>query len=95
VPIQRQIGHQALEPRLLITQLPELANLQETHVRVALLPHVVGRFANTHLPADIRNRLPGISLLEGKQDLLLGKSALLHRFLSLPYKDSGSTLLQF
>jgi hypothetical protein len=95
VPIQRQIGHQALQPGVLVPQLPELTNLQEPHVRVALLPDVVRRLADPHLSADIRNRLTGVPLLEGKQNLLLGVPGLLHRFLSLPYKDSGSTLLQF
>ena len=40
-------------------------------------------------------RPDGIALLEGKQNLLLGELGLLHRFLSLPYKDAESTLLQF
>jgi hypothetical protein len=95
MPIQGQIGDQALQPGILVPQLPELPNFQETHVGVSLLPDVVGRLADPHLPTDVRNRLAGIALLQGKQDLLLGELRLLHRFLSLPYKDAGSTLLWF
>ena len=35
----------------------------------------------------------GAALLEGKQDLLLGKPGLLHGFRSLPNKDPGGTVL--
>jgi hypothetical protein len=93
VPIERQIGYQALEARVLIAQLPQLAHLQNPHVRVPFLPDVVRRLADPHLPAHIRDRLAGVPLLQGEQDLLLGELGLLNRFLSLPYKDSGSTLL--
>jgi hypothetical protein len=95
VPIERQISHQALEPRVLVAQLAQLAHLEEAEVAVALLPVVVRRLANPHLPTHIRNRLTGVPLLEGEQDLLLGELGLLHRFLSLPRKEPGSTLLQF
>ena len=94
VPIRRQISHQALEPGFLVPQLLQLAYFQDPHARVALLPDVVGRLADPHLTADIRHLLTGITLLQGKQDLLLGELGLLHRFHSLLNKDSGSTLLQ-
>jgi hypothetical protein len=95
VPIQREISYEVLQAGVFIPELPELTDFQETHIGVTLLPDVVRRLADPHLPADIRNRLTGVTLLECKQDLLLGELGLLHRFLSLPYKDSGSTLLQF
>ena len=95
VPIERQIGHQPLQSGVLIPQLPELADLEKPKVAVALLPDVERRLADPHLSADVRYRLSGGDLLEGKQDLLLGIPRSLHRFLSLPGKDPGSTLLQF
>jgi hypothetical protein len=95
MPIKRQIGHQPLQPGVLIPQLPELADLEQPQVAVALLPDEERRLADPHLPADIRHRLSRGHLLEGKRDLLLGEPRSLHRFLSLPGKDPGSTLLQF
>jgi hypothetical protein len=95
VPIERQIGHQPLQSSVLIPQLPELTNFEEPQVAVALLPDIERRLADPHLPADVRHRLSRGGLLEGKQDLLLGEPRSLHRFLSLPGKDPGSTLLQF
>ena len=95
VPIQRQIGHEALQPGVLVPQLPQLAHLEQPEVAVALLPVVVRRLADPHLPAHVRNLLAGVALLEGEQDLFLGELGLFHRFLALSRKDPGSTLLQF
>jgi hypothetical protein len=95
VPIQRQIGHQALQPGVLVPELPELPDLEQPHVRVPLLPGVVGRLADPYLPTQIRDWLAGTALHQSKQDLLLSELGLLHCFLSLPCKDPGSTLLVF
>ena len=76
VPIERQIGYQALQARVLVAKLPQLAYLEDPEIRVALLPDVVRRLTDPHLPADIRHRLPGGALLERKKDLLLRKSGL-------------------
>jgi hypothetical protein len=93
--IQRQIRHQPVQSRVLIAQLTQFTNLEQSEVTVPLLPHVKRRLANAHLPTDIADWLPRLRLLQGEQDLLLGKLRLFHRFLSLPCKDPGSTLLQF
>jgi hypothetical protein len=95
VPIQRQIGHQPLQSGVLVPQLPELADLKQPQVAVALLPDIERRLADTHLPAHVRHRLSGGHWLEGKQDLLHSESRSLHRSLSLPSKDPGGALLQF
>ena len=84
MPIQRQIGHQTLEASVLIAQFPQLPYLKDAHARVPLLPDVVHRLADPHLRADIRDRLAGIPLLQGKQDLLLCELGLFYRFRSLP-----------
>jgi hypothetical protein len=72
VPIQRQIGHQALQPLVLVTQLLQLTDLQNPQVRVALIPDVERRLADPHLPADIPDCLAHLRLLERIQDLFLG-----------------------
>ncbi len=40
MPIQRQIGHQPLELAVLLTQLPQLAQLRQDEPTVLLLPDV-------------------------------------------------------
>ena len=91
MPIQCRIGHQALQPGILVTELPKLAHFEQPEVAIALLPVVVRRLADPHLPAHIRDRLTGVPLLQSKQDLLLVEPRLPHCFLSLPCKDPGST----
>lgn len=81
--IQRQIIHQPLEPRVLITQLAQLAHLEKAQVAIPLLPDVERLFADPHLPTDIADQLAGIRLLQYKQDLLLSELRSLHRFLLL------------
>jgi hypothetical protein len=93
--IQRQIRYQPLQSRVLIAQLTQFTNLEQSEVPVPLLLNVKRRLANAHLPADIADRLPRLRLLQGEQDLLFGKLRLLHRFLSLPCKDPGRTVPQF
>jgi hypothetical protein len=83
-PIQRQIGHQTLQPGVLVSQLPQL---EQPEIAVALLPDVAGRLADPHLPAHICDRLPRIPQLQIKQHLLLGEPGLLHRFRSLSFKE--------
>lgn len=93
VPIQRQIGHQALQPGVLVPQLPQFASLEQPEVAVALLPDVVSRLADPHLPKHVRDWLTGIPLFQSKQDLILGELGPLQCFLSMPCRDSGSTSL--
>lgn len=38
VPVQREIGHQSLEPRILLARPPELAQFAQSQTRVPLLP---------------------------------------------------------
>ena len=71
VPIQRQIGRQALQPGVLVSELSELSDLEQSEVAVALLAVAVRRLADPNLPAYIRDRLTGVPLLQSKQNLLL------------------------
>src|SRR5579862_122425 len=76
--IEREVGHQALEARVLIAQLAELADLGEPELRVLLLPEVKARLAHAELPADIRHGRPAFGLAQRVGDLLVGKSLALH-----------------
>ena len=51
VPIQRQIGHQALQPGVLVSELSELSDLEQSEVAIALLALAVRRLADPHPPA--------------------------------------------
>ena len=95
VPIQCQIGHQALKPRVLVPQLPQLTHFQDPQVRVALLPDIVRRLADPHLAAHIRDRLAGVTLLEGNRicsslnfDFFIASSPCLARTPETPYSSS-------
>ena len=46
VPIQGQIGHQALQACILVSQLPELTQLAHSQVAVLLLPDIERGFAD-------------------------------------------------
>lgn len=82
VLVERQIGHQALQAGVLVTQLAQLLHLRHAHVAVTLLPDVETRLAASQPPADLRRRCPGFDLAQGVGDLLVGKSLLLHRRVS-------------
>jgi len=51
VPIQRQIGRQALQPGVLVSELSELSDLEQSEVAIALLALAVRRLADPHPPA--------------------------------------------
>jgi len=60
---------------------------------VAFLPAIKCGLGYLKLPADIRYRRPRSRLLQGKRDLLIAKSRLLHRsgfFQSTPTGNSHS-----
>src|SRR5882762_4177929 len=78
VLIEREVGHQALEARVLIAQLAELADLGEPELRVLLLPQVKARLAHPELPAYICHRRPAFRLAQRHGNLLVGKSLPLH-----------------
>ena len=53
---QRQMRHQALELRVLFTQLPQFPQLGHPQVRITLLPDIARRLADPQLPTHIRYR---------------------------------------
>ena len=95
VPIQWQIGHEAFEPGVLVAELPQLSDLEQPHVRVPLLPDVVRRLADPHLPAHVRDRLTGIPCFRANRicssvnlDFFNASSPCLARTPEAPYSSS-------
>src|SRR5690606_33608976 len=63
---------QTLQPRVLLPQLTQLADLTHPQLPVLLLPHVEARLAHAQLPADIGYRGSTLGLPQRVRDLLLG-----------------------
>lgn len=80
LPIQHQIRHQPLQPRILVSQLPELVQLAHTEGAVLPFPRVELGFADSQLPAHIRYLRPRVRMRQCECDLLFGESRLHHRF---------------
>src|SRR5215510_11828196 len=95
VPIEREIPHHALQPRVLLLELLQPPQLGDPEIRVLLLPDVEGRFAHAHLSTNVRNRHARLGLPQCESDLLLGVAGPLHAPL-LPFTEPrAATLLSF
>src|SRR5216683_213575 len=76
--VQGEISHQLLELRVLLAQLPELAQLVRSEARVFLLPHVIRGLANAVLAAHVANLHATLGLVQHPQYLLLRVTAFRH-----------------
>src|ERR1700730_11894325 len=76
--VQREIRDQVLKLRVLLTQLPELAQLALAQSRILLLPNVERRFADPVLAADVGHSATAFRLAQCPQDLLFRMSLLSH-----------------
>src|SRR5690606_16033344 len=63
---------------VLLTQLPQLAQLCQAQAAVLLLPDVERRLADPHLPGNIPDRRAALRLFQGVQDLLFRIPRSLH-----------------
>lgn len=81
--VQREIGHQAFQPPILVLQLPHTAEFAHPQMREFLLPLVERRLADPQLPADVGGRAAALRLPQRVGDLFLRKLRALHR--SLPF----------
>src|SRR5205823_2611720 len=70
--VQRQVGDEALQPRILLAHLPQLAHLGDAQAAVLLLPEVERRLGDAGLATDIRDRRAGLGEAQGVGDLLFG-----------------------
>jgi len=53
VLVERQIRHETLQARILLTHLPQLADLGYAQAAVLLLPEIEGRFGDAPLPRGL------------------------------------------
>src|ERR1700704_1693585 len=97
VPVQAQIRHQALQLRVLIAQLPQLAQLLQSQPRILLLPQVKRLLADPMLAADLDYRVPRLRLPQHPQNLLFAVSSLRHlqALLSCPENHAWLRSLNF
>ena len=68
--MQRLIGDQSLQPRVLVAQPPQLLQLAQFHPAILALPSMVGCGANVCFPADGRYRLAAFRPAQDRHDLL-------------------------
>src|SRR5262249_2895844 len=78
--VERQVGHQPLQPRIFLAHLPQLADFRHPEAAELLLPHVERSLPDARRRADIRHWRPGLGEAQGVGDLLFGVPRLLHRF---------------
>jgi hypothetical protein len=77
--IQGQIRHQPSQSGILLPQVPELPDLGGHQLPKLLFPAVKGLLADNRLPGDLGHLGSLFGLLQGKGNLLPGKSGPLHR----------------
>jgi hypothetical protein len=76
--VQAELGHELLEPSVLVVKLLQLPDLVRLHPRVLTLPSVKRLFRNPDLPDHVQEGHPELGLLEHRHDLLNRKSNPLH-----------------
>lgn len=77
--VEREVGHEARQPVVLLLELPQAPHLVRPEMRELLLPDVERGLAHAQLAADIRDGGAALGLLEGVGDLFFGESGLLQR----------------
>src|SRR5690606_32675680 len=95
VLVEREVGDEALEPRVLLFELPQPAQLTHAQVRELPLPDAERRLADAQLPADIAHRCPALRLADGVGDLLFRILRPLHRRASEGWEGVDSKLLLY
>ena len=72
--VEREVGHQAFEPGVLLLHLPQPTEFAHAQMRVLLFPGVESGFADAELPTEVANRGSALGLPDGIDDLLFGES---------------------
>jgi hypothetical protein len=76
--VERQVGDEAFQFGILLTELLQLARFARRHPAVHLLPAVVRLLRDPDLATDIPDRHAAFCLLQDRGNLLDGKALLLH-----------------
>jgi len=76
--IQRQLGHQLLQPAGFVLELLELADLIDLQPAVMFFPALERLLADPHPPDQLRHRQPHLRLLHDRHDLFDRESLALH-----------------
>ena len=94
--VDRQVGHNLLQPRVLVLELLQPLHLRRKQPGILLLPIKVGCLADPGLPADLRNRRSIFALIDDERHLRVRENARLHPIplLSQPGKRSRKLQLQ-
>jgi hypothetical protein len=71
-----------LDLAVLLIELLQPAQLRHAHAADLLLPGINRCLRDPDLATDLLNRVPNVSIVQCKSDLLLGELALLHGELS-------------
>ena len=72
--VEAQIGNQPLLPQIFLFQLPHVFEFRRGNSAVLLAPGVKRGIGDTQFAADIRHGRTQLSLLQSKDNLLLGES---------------------
>jgi hypothetical protein len=91
--IEREVGHQAVELRVFLAELPEFPQFTEAQPRILAFPHVERLLADAHITTDFRNRRPALRLPQGGQHLLFAmpSSSCHRRVLLLSQEDHAAS----
>jgi hypothetical protein len=65
--VERLVGRQSLDPRVLVFDLLEALGVADFHSAVVLLPAIEGLLADRVPPAYLGGRCPGLLLLPDRQ----------------------------
>ena len=96
LPVERQVSHDLLQPRILVLELLQPAHLVRWQPSIRLLLTEVGCRADASLSADLRDRRPFLALFQDERLLRVQKLTCIHAvpLLSQPGKRSGKLQLQ-
>src|SRR5580704_8736265 len=72
--MQRLVGDESLQPRVLVAQPPQLLQFAQFHPTILALPAMERGGADVRFPADGRYRLAALGPAQDRYDLLRGVS---------------------
>lgn len=67
LPVERQVRHDPLQPRVLVLKLLQPPHLVGQQPTILLLPGKIGRLADPGLPTDLGNRRAFLALLQDER----------------------------